>query len=874
MTKNKIIPSLEGTYNHQKIEDGLYDFWLQEKLFSSSELKDKPPFTIILPPPNVTGKLHIGHALNGTLQDILIRYKRLTGHQISWIPGMDHAGIATQSKVEAELRKKNIFKEDLGREKFIAEIWKWKDHYSNSIKSQWAKMGFALDYDKERFTLDKNSNEAVNKVFVDMYNAKIIYRGKSIINWDPVQKTALSNIEVNHKEIKGKLYTFKYCLLDDGEDFLLVSTTRPETMFADTALVVHPEDKRYLKYIGQQAINPATNKPLIIIADSYVDQEFGTGVMKVTPAHDINDFNLGKKHNLAMPICLDKDGKVNNLGEKYVGLDRFIAREKLVNDLTKDGKVDSVVDHIHQVGHSERSNAIVEPYLSSQWFVNMKAFSNSIIKHSKGPDRVEFYPERFSKELLRWMEKVNDWCISRQLWWGHQIPAWYDKKGNIKVQKEMPENGQWVQDKDVLDTWFSSALWPFSAIGWPQSTTNLDNHFPTNVLVTGYDIIFFWVSRMYFQALYFINNKPFEKVLIHGLVRDSQGRKMSKSLGNGIDPMAVIDKHGTDSLRFFLVTSSTPGQDFRYNEAKIISNNIFINKIWNIVKFVSMNNKDKRIKSIDEVRLSEIDKWILLKFDETIIKVNDCFEKFDFVILGKVLKNFIINDFANWYLELSKVNLLKMNQNDATLSVLTFCINNILILLHPIMPFVTEYLYLSLNSENGSILKTQWPSLTKLTKNLSLNYIDDLFNIIKKTREIRSEQNISKKNHFSLYLVNANHLHFYINEINDYLMKIINVIVIDKPFILLKNQKLVTKTYNDVSINFMLDKDLLQNTINTLKQDLMKIEKEILRSKKILNNPAFIERAAPEKVKIEQDKYDKYLKQQIILQNRLTNFNQ
>ncbi len=870
---NNIKTSLEGTYDHQKIEKGLYDFWLQEKLFSSSELKDKPPFTIILPPPNVTGKLHIGHALNGTLQDILIRYKRLTGHCISWVPGMDHAGIATQSKVEAKLREQGIFKEDIGRKKFIAEIWKWKDHYSTNIKSQWAKMGFALDYDKERFTLDKDSNDAVNKVFVDMYNAKIIYRGKSIINWDPVQKTALSNIEVIHQEVTGKLYTFKYYLLDDGEDFLTVATTRPETMFADVALVVHPEDPRYTKYVGQQVINPATNKPIPVIADNYVDREFGTGVMKVTPAHDVNDFNIGKKHNLAMPVCLDESAKVNQLGNKYAGLDRFVARQQLVNDLTKAGKVISIVDHVHQVGHSERSNTIIEPYLSSQWFVNMKEFAKQIISHSDSPDRVEFFPERFSKELLRWMEKVHDWCISRQLWWGHQIPAWYDDSGNIQVQELAPENGNWTQDTDVLDTWFSSALWPFSALGWPKKSLKEDNSFPTNVLVTGYDIIFFWVSRMYFQALHFTNKKPFEKVLIHGLVRDEKGRKMSKSLGNGVDPMAVIDKYGTDALRFFLVTSSTPGQDMRYNVTKIISNNVFINKIWNIVKFIKMNTNNKRIKNITDIRLSEADKWILTRLDETVKEINQCFDKFDFVILGKVLKNFIINDFANWYLELSKVNLVKINKNEATISVLTYCINNILILLHPIMPFVTEYLYLNINNNEQSILKASWPCLTEITKNLRLNYIDDVFNIVKKVREIRAEQNITKKNHFSIYLTNANQLQIYINEINDYLMKIINVIIVDKPFILLTDQKLVTKTYNDSSINAMLDKSLLHNTIKTLEQDLAKVKAEIIRSKNILNNPAFIEKAPAEKVKIEQEKYDKYLKQQSILQNRLTNFN-
>ncbi len=864
MKKNKNF--LLDRYNHAEVESGLYDFWLKEDLFSSEKLKGKPPFTIVLPPPNVTGKLHIGHALNGTLQDILIRYKRLTGHCISWIPGMDHAGIATQNKVEAKLREQNIFKEDIGREKFNQEIWKWKDEYSANIRKQWAKMGLALDYKRERFTLDDESNAAVNKVFIDMYNDKLIYRGKRIINWDPKQETAISNVEVVYKEVKGKMYTFKYFLLNDDQNFISVSTTRPETMFADVAIVVHPEDDRYKEMIDKTVINPANGQAIPVIADTYVDRDFGTGAMKVTPAHDINDFEIGKRHNLESPICFYKNGKINNLGHQYEGLDRMDARKQLVDDLSSKGKIVSIVDHIHQVGHSERSQAIVEPYLSNQWFVDMKKFASSIIEHSKSPEAVKFYPERFMGELLRWMENVHDWCISRQLWWGHQIPVWYNGD-QIKVQVDSPGK-DWIQDQDVLDTWFSSSLWPFSALGWPNNDTAIKEHFPTNVLVTGYDIIFFWVSRMYFQALNIIKEKPFEKVLIHGLVRDEQGRKMSKSLGNGVDPMAVIEKHGSDALRYFLVTSSTPGQDMRYSEEKIISNGVFINKIWNIAKFISLHMETKRLKTLSEISLTEIDKWILNKLNDTITKVNECFEKFDFVILGKVIKQFIVNDFANWYLELSKVNLNKMHKNNNAITVLHYCLNAILVIIHPIMPFVSERIFLSLNEDKNSILEETWPQVTEQYK---LNYIDVLFNVIKKIREIRSEQKISKKIHLSCFISNFNYLNIYLNEINDYLIKMVNVTIAEKSLINDETKKSITKSFDDIAINLLVDKKLLNNAANNLIKDIAKIKSEISRSEKILNNESFIKKANPEKIAKEKEKYENYLKQHKMLEERLSN---
>ncbi|AME12539.1 valyl-tRNA synthetase [Mycoplasma mycoides subsp. mycoides] len=562
---------LNPKYDHLQVEKDKYQYWLDKNLFKADINSNKPKFSIILPPPNVTGKLHIGHAWDTSLQDAIIRFKKLTGYDTLFLPGMDHSGISTQVKVEAKLKQQGIDKNKLGREKFLLEAWKWKEEYANIIRKQWAKLGLSLDYSTEKFTLDEDINQIVKEIFVKFYNDQIIYKDKQIVNWDPEQKTAISNVEVIYKETQSKMYYFKY-ILEDSNEYLTVATTRPETMFADQCLVVNPNDSRYQKYINKKVINPVNKQVIPIISDEYVDIEFGTGVMKCTPAHDLNDYHLGIKHNLKMPICLNIDGSVNQLGGKYQGLDRFVARKKIIKNAIKEDLFVKEEDIINQVGFSERSNAIVEPYLSDQWFVKMDKFKNMVIDLQNSDNKINFYPNRFSDVLNRWMTDAHDWCISRQLWWGHQIPCWYHKKTNEMYVGINPPSDieNWTQDQDVLDTWFSSGLWAFSTLlnNKGLESEYFKNYFPTSVLVTGYDIIFFWVARMIFQTLEYTKQIPFKDVLIHGLVRDESNRKMSKSLGNGIDPMDVINNNGCDSLRLFLLTNSTPGQDIRYSNAK------------------------------------------------------------------------------------------------------------------------------------------------------------------------------------------------------------------------------------------------------------------------------------------------------------------
>jgi len=557
-----MMKELEKKYNHKEVESGKYDFWLKGDYFKSGDLS-KEPFSIVIPPPNVTGKLHLGHAWDNTIQDIIIRRKRMQGYDALYLPGMDHAGIATQAKVDAKLREEGTTRYEIGREKFLEKAWAWTNEYSGHIREQWEALGISVDYSKERFTLDEGLNKAVTEVFIKLYKKGLIYRGERIINWDVQAKTALSNIEVEHKELEGAFYYFKY-MLEDGSDYLEIATTRPETMYADTALMVHPEDERFRDFVGKNAYIPGTDRLIPIIQDSYVDIEFGTGCVKVTPAHDPNDFEVGKRHNLDMPLCMEEDGVMNSLAHKYEGMDRFECRKACVKDLTESGLCTKVEKLIHNVGHSERTGVIVEPRLSKQWFVNMKPLSKEATENSE----VEFIPSRFEKTFLRWMDGTYDWCISRQLWWGHRIPAWY-KDEEIYVGKDKPEGEGWKQDEDVLDTWFSSALWPFSTLGWPDNTEDLQRYYPNSVMVTGYDIIFFWVARMIFQGLEFTGKSPFKQCLIHGLIRANDGRKMSKSLGNGVDPLDIKKQYGIDTLRYFLTTNSAPGADLRFEIEKV-----------------------------------------------------------------------------------------------------------------------------------------------------------------------------------------------------------------------------------------------------------------------------------------------------------------
>ncbi|MCI1903959.1 MAG: valine--tRNA ligase [Enterococcaceae bacterium] len=750
--------NISAKYNPQEVEEGCYDFWLEKELFKPSGDKKAKPYSIVIPPPNVTGKLHLGHAWDTTLQDIIIRQKRMQGYDTLWLPGMDHAGIATQAKVEEKLAKENISRYDLGRERFVEKVWEWKEEYANHIREQWAKLGISVDYSRERFTLDEGLNKAVRTVFVRLYEKGLIYRGEYIINWDPQAQTALSDIEVVHKDVDGAFYHMNYPL-EDGSGYLELATTRPETMLGDTAVAVNPKDKRYQHLIGKNVILPIVNKPIPIIGDEHADMEFGTGVVKITPAHDPNDFEVGNRHNLPRINVMNPDATMNEKAGKYAGLDRFAARKAIVHDLQEAGVLTKIEKITHSVGHSERTGVMVEPRLSTQWFVKMKPLAQRAIDNQATADAVEFIPPRFNQTFLHWMENVHDWVISRQLWWGHQIPAWYHKKtGEIYVGMEAPRDPEnWEQDPDVLDTWFSSALWPFSTMGWPDTDSpDYKRYFPTNTLVTGYDIIFFWVSRMIFQSLEFTGERPFQNVLIHGLIRDEQGRKMSKSLGNGIDPMEVIDKYGADALRWFLSNGSAPGQDTRFSYEKMDAAWNFINKIWNASRFVLMNTEELTAKDIDLTGEKNVaDRWILTRLNETIEKVTDLFDRFEFGEAGRYLYNFIWDDFCDWYIEMSKEVLY--GDDDAakltTRSVLVDVLDNILRLLHPIMPFVTEKIWAQLPHEGISLVTASWPvARPALSDTASARGMEVLMELIRAVRNIRAEVNTPLSKPITLFI--------------------------------------------------------------------------------------------------------------------------
>ncbi len=684
---------------------------------------------------------------------MIIRQKRMQGFDTLWLPGMDHAGIATQAKVEEKLAKEGISRYDLGREKFIDQVWAWKEEYASTIRQQWSKMGLSLDYSRERFTLDEGLSDAVKNVFVKLYEKGLIYRGEYIINWDPKARTALSDIEVIHKDVEGAFYHLKYPMAD-GSGFLEVATTRPETMLGDTAVAVNPEDPRYKDLIGKNVILPLMDKEIPIIGDFHADMDFGTGVVKITPAHDPNDFEVGNRHNLPRINVMNDNGTMNELAGKYNGMDRFEARKAIVKDLDEQGYLVEIEKMIHSVGHSERTGVMVEPRLSTQWFVKMQPLAQEAIDNQSTEDAVEFYPPRFNKTFLSWMENVHDWVISRQLWWGHRIPAWYHKEtGEMYVGVEEPKDMEnWVQDPDVLDTWFSSALWPFSTMGWPDTESeDFKRYFPNDTLVTGYDIIFFWVSRMIFQSLEFTGRRPFKNVLLHGLIRAEDGRKMSKSLGNGIDPMDVIEKYGADALRWFLSTGSAPGQDVRFSYEKMDAAWNFINKIWNASRFVLMNTEDMTVEDIDLTgNKSVVDKWILTRLNETVAKVTDLFDKFEFGEVGRALYNFIWDDFCDWYIEMSKEVLYGDNEEQklVTRSVLLHVLDQIMRLLHPIMPFVTEKIWLEMPHTGESLVTAEYPVVhEEFNDQEAADGMAVLVELIRSVRNIRAEVNtpLSKK---------------------------------------------------------------------------------------------------------------------------------
>jgi valyl-tRNA synthetase len=873
--------TLAKKYNHLEVEANKYEYWLKNEFFKADVGSNKPKYTIVIPPPNVTGKLHLGHAWDTTLQDIIIRRKRMQGFDALWLPGMDHAGIATQAKVDAKLQEQGTNRYELGREKFLEVAWEWKKEYAEFIRSQWAKMGLSLDYSRERFTLDEGLNEAVNEVFVNLYNKGLIYRGERIINWDVQAQTALSNIEVEHKEVEGSFYHFKYLIEDGDGEFLEVATTRPETMFGDVAVAVHPEDDRYKHLVGKKVLIPGNKKAIPIITDDYVDREFGTGAVKITPAHDPNDFEVGNRHRLERPICMNPDGTMNELADKYLGLTRFECRNQLVKDLEAEGLVVLIKKHVHSVGHSERTGVIVEPYLSKQWFVKMEPLANAVVDNQQNEDsKVHFWPERFEKTLLLWMDGTFDWCISRQLWWGHRIPAYYHKTtGEVIVSKTPPVDLEnYTQDEDVLDTWFSSALWPFSTLGWPNiEEEDFKRYFPTDVLVTGYDIIFFWVARMVFQSLEFTNERPFKDVLIHGLIRDSEGRKMSKSLGNGVDPMDVIEKYGCDALRHFLTTNSSPGNDLRYIEEKVEASWNFINKIWNASNFVLMNceNFSYDDLQIDLNQLNVSDKYILKRLNETIELIDYNYDKYEFGEVGRHLYHFIWEDYCNWYIEMAKLSLYGEDEaaKQQTRSVLVTVLDAILKLLHPFMPFVTEEIYQTIPHKEESITIAAWPTVNKEYDqfNQSIETFHLLRDIIKSVRAIRAEVNAPMSKPIEMMLkVNSENIKSELLANQAYIDKFCHVSDLKIDFNFDQTEQMMTQVVTNAEILIPL-KGLLdiEAEVERLSSELAKLEAEVTRCEKMLANPNFVNKAPKDKVEAEEAKLADYKTKHQTIQARI-----
>ena len=733
------MKELETKYNHESVEKDKYDTWLKNGYFKSDNKSSKPHYCIVIPPPNVTGKLHLGHAWDVSLQDIIIRYQKMKGNDILWLPGMDHAAIATEAKVVKKLKDQGINKYEYGRDKFLEACWDWTHEYGGEIRKQWASLGLTLDYSKERFTLDEGLEKAVKKVFVDYYNEGLIYRGERIINWDPAAKTALSNEEVIYKDVEGAFYHIKY-FIDGTDDYLDVATTRPETLFGDTAVAVNENDDRYKDYIGKNVILPVVGKKIPVITDEHANPEEGTGVVKITPAHDPNDFEVGNRHNLERIVVMNEDATMNDKCGKYEGMTREACREQLVHDLDEAGLLIDIEKITHSVGHSERTGVMVEPYLSKQWFVKMRPLADAVLENQKDKDnKVNFVPKRYEKVMNHWMEITYDWCISRQLWWGHRIPAWY-KGDEVYVGMEAPKGKGWVQDNDVLDTWFSSALWPFATLGWPDKTDDMDAYFPNDVLVTGYDIIPFWVNRMTFQSLKLTGKRPFKDVLIHGLIRDKEGRKFSKSLGNGIDPFDMIDKYGADALRYYLATDVAPGTDMRFDEVKLKATWNYINKIWNASRFTLMNIHD--LKKINLKELKNEDKWILSKYEKLVKSVTKHMDKYEFNLAGSEIYDFTWNSFCDSYIEMAKYSIEK----ESTKSTLCYVLTGILQLLHPFMPFVTEEIYNMLPvKEEESIMISTYPSYTKkYVFEDEERIVEDEIEFIKQFRNVKAENKITK----------------------------------------------------------------------------------------------------------------------------------
>ena len=870
---------MSSKFQPQEVEAGKYQWWVDSGVFHPNEDPNAEPYSIVIPPPNVTGKLHLGHAWDVTLQDMIIRQKRMQGFDTLWLPGMDHAGIATQAKVEEKLRGEGLSRYDLGREKFLEQTWEWKEEYASHIREQWAKMGISVDYRRERFTLDKGLSDAVKKVFVTLYEKGLIYRGEYIINWDPKAKTSLSDIEVIHKDVEGAFYHMNYPLAD-GSGFLEIATTRPETLLGDTAVAVHPDDERYQALIGKTVILPLVNREIPIIADEYVEQDFGTGVVKITPAHDPNDFEVGNRHNLPRINVMNDDATMNELAGKYEGMDRFAARKAIVKDLEEAGLLVKIEKHLHSVGHSERTDVVVEPRLSKQWFVKMGPLAEQAInaQREEGDNTVNFYPPRFNDAYLRWMENIHDWVISRQLWWGHQIPAWYHKEtGEVYVGMEAPSDSEnWTQDPDVLDTWFSSALWPFSTMGWPdEDSADYKRYYPTNTLVTGYDILTFWVSRMMFQGLEFTGKRPFKNVLIHGLIRDSQGRKMSKSLGNGVDPMEVIEQYGADALRWFLANGSAPGQDVRYSTDKMDAAWNFINKIWNASRYALMNVGDLTVDQVDITGEKTLaDKWILTRLNQTIGKVTELFEKFEFGEAGRLLYRFIWDDFCDWYIEMSKETLAGDDEAAklTTRSILVYVLDNTLRLLHPIMPFVTEEIWQSVPHVGESLVVATYPTVhPEQMDEKAAEEMEFLMDFIRSVRTVRNEMNTPLSKPINIIAKVSDAAHYAILKENEsYIARFSN----PEEFVYGEDVEApsdaVTSVITGAEIYLPLAGLInIEDEIARLEKEAEKLQQEVDRVEKKLSNEKFVAKAPEAVVEAERAKGADYQAQREAVLERI-----
>ena len=870
---------MSSKFQPQEVEAGKYQWWVDSGVFHPNEDPNAEPYSIVIPPPNVTGKLHLGHAWDVTLQDMIIRQKRMQGFDTLWLPGMDHAGIATQAKVEEKLRGEGLSRYDLGREKFLEQTWEWKEEYASHIREQWAKMGISVDYRRERFTLDKGLSDAVKKVFVTLYEKGLIYRGEYIINWDPKAKTSLSDIEVIHKDVAGAFYHMNYPLTD-GSGFLEIATTRPETLLGDTAVAVHPDDERYQALIGKTVILPLVNREIPIIADEYVEQDFGTGVVKITPAHDPNDFEVGNRHNLPRINVMNDDATMNELAGKYEGMDRFAARKAIVKDLEEAGLLVKIEKHLHSVGHSERTDVVVEPRLSKQWFVKMGPLAEQAInaQREEGDNTVNFYPPRFNDAYLRWMENIHDWVISRQLWWGHQIPAWYHKEtGEVYVGMEAPSDSEnWTQDPDVLDTWFSSALWPFSTMGWPdEDAADYKRYYPTNTLVTGYDILTFWVSRMMFQGLEFTGKRPFKNVLIHGLIRDSQGRKMSKSLGNGVDPMEVIEQYGADALRWFLANGSAPGQDVRYSTDKMDAAWNFINKIWNASRYALMNVGDLTADQVDITGEKTLaDKWILTRLNQTIGKVTELFEKFEFGEAGRLLYRFIWDDFCDWYIEMSKETLAGDDEAAklTTRSILVYVLDNTLRLLHPIMPFVTEEIWQSVPHVGESLVVATYPTVhPEQMDEKAAEEMEFLMDFIRSVRTVRNEMNTPLSKPINIIAKVSDAAHYAILKENEsYIARFSN----PEEFVYGEDVEApsdaVTSVITGAEIYLPLAGLInIEDEIARLEKEAEKLQQEVDRVEKKLSNEKFVAKAPAAVVEAERAKGADYQAQREAVLERI-----